>query len=138
MASSERPIRRLDLSGGWVGDDDWTNPANVPPQTARRLKFTSSAVHFALVGKSGTSDAATNVDIGTLTVDAWLGLEIGSGVIRGQTIIEATGAELSTRIRIVSTDVTPGRYGWLNLATLTNVGALPALWVYIISGARPV
>ena len=95
-------------------------------------------MHFALVGKSGTSDAATNVDIGTLTVDAWLGLEIGSGVIRGQTIIEATGAELSTRIRIVSTDVTPGRYGWLNLATFTNVGALPALWVYLISGARPV
>jgi hypothetical protein len=39
--------------------------------------------------------------------------------------------------KIISTDVTPGAYGRFNIVNLTNVGALPALWIYLISGARP-
>jgi hypothetical protein len=129
-------IRRISLAG-WTFDTDWTNPANSPPDNARRLKFTSTTVQLALVGKSGIEDAATQVDVGTLTVNAWLGMEVAGAIIRGQTIVETVSSELGTRIKIISTDVTPGAYGRFNIVNLTNIGGLPALWVYLISGARP-
>jgi hypothetical protein len=129
-------IRKLSLSG-WTFDTDWTDPANTPPDNARRLRFTSPTVQFALVGKDGTGGAALDVDVGTLTVDAWLGVEVGTQVRREASLVEATGSELSSRIRIISTDVIPGTIGRLNIKNLTNVGALPALWIYLLHGARP-
>lgn len=135
---ADRPIRRLDLSTGWVGDTDWTDPGNPVPSSARRLKFTADKVQFSVVGKSGTEDSATDVDVGLLTVDAYLGLEIGGQIRRGLLVSEAMGSPQSGRIRLVSTDVVAGRFGYFNVAALANVGALPALWIYLISGARPV
>jgi len=134
--ASETLIRRISLSG-WTFDTDWTDPANPPPDSSPRLRFTNSTVQFALVGKDGLGDGAANVDVGTLTVDAWLGLETGGQMRRGATIAEATGEELSGRVHLVSNDAIPGTIGRLNIANLTNVGALPALWVYLLGGARP-
>jgi hypothetical protein len=130
-------IRRISLAG-WAFDTDWTDPANVRPDNVRRLKFASSTVLFALVGKASGADDALDVDIGTLTVDAWLGLEVGGQVRRGGSIIESRGSELNARILLKANDAVPGRYGYFNIASLTNVGALASLWVYILSGARPV
>lgn len=135
--ASEILIRRQNLAG-WTFDTDWTDPANPPPDNARRLKFTSSTVRIALVGKSDTTDAATNVDVGALTINGWLGIEIGSSIVRGQSIVETNAGELSAQVLIAFDDVVPGSTGWLNIANLTNVGGLAALWVYIVSGARPV
>jgi hypothetical protein len=129
-------IRKCSLAG-WTFDTDWTDPANAPPDNARRLKFTRSTVQFALLGKDGTGDAALDVDVGTLTVNAWLGIQVGTQVRRGATIVEAIGSELKSRIHVVSRDVIPGTFGWLNIANLTNVGGLPALWIYLLGGARP-
>jgi hypothetical protein len=115
-------IRRLNLTG-WTFDAAWTDPANVPPMGARRLKFTMPTVQFALVGKDGTGGAALDVDVGTLTVNAWLGMKVGTQVRRGATIVEATGSELSSRIHIISNDAIPGTFGWLNIANLLAVGS---------------
>jgi hypothetical protein len=135
--AAEILIRRISLAG-WAFDTDWTNPANAPPDNARRLKFTSSTVLFAVVGKDGTGDAALDVDVGTLTIDAWLGLEVGGQVRRGGSIVETRASELNARILLKANDAVPGMFGYLNISSLTNVGALASLWVYILSGARPV
>jgi hypothetical protein len=135
--AAEILIRRISLAG-WTFDTDWTDPANAPPSNAPRLKFTSSTVLFAVVGKDGTGDAALDVDVGTLTLDAWLGLEVGGQVRRGSSIVETRASELNARILLKANDAVPGMFGYLNISSLTNVGALASLWVYIISGARPV
>lgn len=135
--ASEIPIRRIILAG-WAFDTDWTDPANPPPDNSPRLRFTSSTVQFALVGKDGLGDGAANVDVGMLTVDAWLGIETGGQMRRGASLAEATGKELSGRVHLVSNDAIPGTTGRLNIAKLNKVGGLPALWVYLLGGARPV
>ena len=130
---------------GDFADPDWTDPANPVPDTARAFKATSGKIQFEVIGRAGTGDDAIEVDVGGLTVDAWVGYEgsdrnpadpsAGKTIRRGLSVVEATGGTLSGRIRLVATDAEVGGRGRLNLI-LTNVGGLPAVHVRIISGAR--
>lgn len=129
-------IRRIDLSGGFIGDDDWTNPANAVPAAVRRLKATTTKMKFALLGKASTLDDAAGDDIGSMTFNAFLGLELDGQIVRGSSVAEVGGSELSTRVIFLEEDVEPGQVYVLNLANLTAVGAA-ALWVYLVSGANP-
>ncbi len=140
-------VRRLALAGNFA-DDDWTNPANPVPDNARPFRVTSTSIQFELIGRDGTGDGALEVDVAGLTVDAWVGYEgelsdpsdpsAGKTIRRGLSIVEAdaNSLPLSGRVRLIATDAESGGIGRLNL-NLTNVGALAAVHVKIVSGARP-
>lgn len=129
-------LRRINLADGFTGDADWTNPANTPPAAAGRLVATSSKILFGLIGKASTEDGAAGEDMGSMTFDAWIGLDVGGGVSRYTSVKEANGGvELAARVLTVEDDVEVGETYRLNIASLTNVGPA-SLWVYVISGAR--
>jgi|SRR5690606_17295309 len=127
-------IRRLVLSGDFA-DDDWTDPANAPPDTARPIKCTSCPMVFALQGRESEDADAAVVDVGALEVDAYVATKLGDGYVRGKTLVEADSA-LSARIKLVATEAQPGDIVRLNL-TLTGVDTLPVLDVHLLSGGRP-
>jgi hypothetical protein len=138
-------VRRLALAGDFA-DADWTNPANPVPDNARPFRVVAQQIQFEIVGRDGTGDGAIEVDVAGLTVDAWVGYEgelrdpsnpsAGKTIRRGLSIVEATASTISGRVRLLATDCELGGVGRLNLA-LTNVGALAAVHVRIVSGARP-
>lgn len=128
-------VRRLALSGDYA-DTDWTDPAIAMPDNARRIKVTGDQLIFALRGKSEASDAGTDVDVGTLTVDAYLVSELGgTGRARGETLVEVKGDVVLGKIKLVGNDLARGEIVRLHLA-LTNVGALAALDVQLLTGGR--
>lgn len=134
------------MLAGDFADDDWTNPANPVPDNARAFRVTSTKIQFEIIGRDGTGDGALEVDVAGLTVDAWVGYEgelrnpgdpsAGKTIRRGLSIVEANKAPLQGRVRLMATEAELGGTGRLNLA-LTNVGALAAVHVKIVSGARP-
>lgn len=129
-------IRRINLGGGFTGDSDWTVPANTPPAAAKRLRATNTTMKFALVGKASTADDAANESLGTMTVDAWLGLEVGDGMARHASVSEAAGVVGKSQVVLVEADCIPGQVYRLNIAALASVSA-GALWVYILDGGVP-
>ena len=136
-------IRRLNLST-FTGDTDWTDPANAPPDSARRFKIVAADVMFEIVCLDGTAPTAEQVAPGSLEVDGWVGYEgpslpVAGGdpaptIRRGQSIVEAGAAALSTAIRFVASDADVGGVGRLNL-TFTGAGPA-AVEVRVVSGAR--
>lgn len=129
-------IRRINLGGGFVGDADWTNPANTPPAAAKRLRASSDTMKFALIGKASTADDAAIATLGSMTVDAWLGLEVGGGMARHASVSEAAGAVGKSQVVLVEADCIPGQVYRLNISALASVSA-GALWVYVLSGGVP-
>lgn len=135
-------MRRLNLST-FAGDADWTDPANSPPNSARRFKVVAAEVMFEIVALAGTAPDADQVAVGTLEVDGWVGydgpgLPLGGKTVptirRGQSLVEAFGSTLSTAVRFKARNAEVGGVGRLNL---TFTGALPAaVEVRIVSGAR--
>lgn len=133
------PFRRINLST-WSGDDDWTDPATTDPPASERLFITEATIVIAVAGRSSLEDDATAVDVGDLLIDAWVGVQFGQGVLLGmsrdRSIVEITGAKSSARVRIVSQYAPQGGFAWLNLPSIANPGSVPALWCYVIRGAR--
>ncbi len=133
------PMGQLIFRGALSGDfshADWTNPANPPPDSARPFRVTATSVVFDIIGKASTAEGAAEVDVGGLTIDAWIAYETGTGGFRRETsIVESSGQPLTTRIRLVSTEAVPGEVGRFHLA-LTNVGALTAVDVELVAGGR--
>ena len=133
----------MGLSGDYA-DLNWTDPAVAIPGNAGRFKATAETIIFEIIGKASTDEDAVQADVGAMVVDAWVGWESRSAVTsggrpaitRGQSVTEATGGTLGTRIRVESTGATRGDVGRINL-TLTGVGGLTAVDVVTISGARP-
>ena len=133
----------MGLSGDYA-DLDWTDPAVAIPGNARTFKATAETIIFEVIGKASTAEDADQADVGAMVVDAWVGWESRSAsttggrpaITRGQSVVEATGGTLGTRIRVESTGATRGDVGRINL-TLTGVAALTAVDVVIVSGARP-
>jgi len=135
MASSTL-IRRINLTTGFVRDQNWTDPANPIPDTVRPMRILRPEVSFAFVGKAGTQVDAAGQDVGSLAINAWVATEIDGAIVRGLDIEERVSVSLSARISVTAQGLTPGSTAWLNIENLANVGVLPALWVYILSGAR--
>lgn len=128
-------IRRIALSGDYA-DADWTDPANTPPDNLRRIKVLAPESVFAIEGKVDASEGAGPASVGTLTVDAWLGTLLpAGGIARGESVVEAKGSPLKGQVMLVASDLVPGTIAVLNLA-LTNVGALAAVDVRVLRGAR--
>jgi hypothetical protein len=136
MASSTL-IRRINLTSGFVRDQDWTDPANPIPDTVRPMWVLRPEVTFAFVGKDGTEVDAAGQDVGFLKINAWVATEVGGEIVRGLDIEERVSVSVSARISVTAQGLIPGSKAWLNIENLGEVGTLPALWVYILSGARP-
>jgi hypothetical protein len=129
-------IRRINLGGGFTGDSDWTIPSNAPPAAAKRLRATSNTMKFALVGRASTADGAAQASLGSMTVDAWLGLEVGGGMARHASVSEAAGEVGKAQVVLVEMDCIPGQVYRLNISALASVTAA-AVWVYVLSGGNP-
>jgi hypothetical protein len=131
----EQIVRRISTASGFVGDADWTNPANSRPDAARLIEAVATEIHFIIEGRASNEPDAALVDVGGLTVDAWLAFEVAGGVRRHVSIVEAAGSELSGRVKLVASDVAIGDRVALNLVSFTAPAA-PAHWVRVVSGGR--
>jgi hypothetical protein len=131
----EQIVRRISTASGFTGDADWTNPANQRPDAARLIEAVATEIHFTIEGRASNEPDASLVDVGALTVDAWLAFEVAGGIRRHVSIVEVAGAELSGRVKLVATDVTIGDRVALNLVSFTAPTA-PAHWVRVVSGGR--
>lgn len=128
-------IRKLVLAPGVFVDTDWMDPAVVPPDTARRFVATGGDLQFALRGRASSADNAAAVDLGAMTVDAYVLRELPDvGVTRGKSVAEVEGGPLAGEIALVSSDVPRGSFCRLHL-DLAAVTA-PVIEVVLLAGAR--
>jgi len=129
-------VRALSIAPGPFADTDWTDPAVIPPDNAKRFRILSDDMRFAVRGRASLDPAAAFVPLGVMTVDAYVLIELhGGGVSRGKTIVEVEGAALSSQIFLRSSGLPRGLAGRLHLV-LADVSA-PALDVVILDGGRP-
>lgn len=128
-------IRKLVLAPGAYADTDWTDPAIVIPDAARRFKVTGP-LRFSIRGRADTTPGAEIVSIGSMTVDAYvLTFDADGGRSRGRTLAEVEAGALPAQIMISSNGQPRGVTGVLHL-DLVNVSA-PVLEVLLLAGGRP-
>jgi len=129
-------VRQLVISPGPFADTDWLDPAIMPPDSARRFRITGDRLQFALRGRASTAPDAAIVSLGTMTVDAYVAVELdGGGRSRDKTVVEIEGSTLPGQVLLQSDLHSRGRIGRLHL-TLTDVSA-PVVEALLLAGGRP-
>ena len=131
-------LRKIVTAGPAFTDTDWLDPALSPPipDNARRFRILDTEMRFALRGRADSTPGAADVDLGAMTVDAYVLIELrDGGLTRGKTIIEVELSPLDSQIYMRSTGLPRGLVGRLHL-DLAVVSA-PVIDVLLLDGGRP-